>query len=144
MLQNRGFSRANLLLYRNLLSVPNHRLIFTSTTALSKFRDKFVSAKDLNKRPSDLEIESKGLPKNTPTLGERIRRDDSSPYYSADRKGGYYRGTGDFREYIPKDFSLHDALSEGVKGLKEEIIKWKDETAGAPWVKFATAGNVTC
>ena len=140
MLQNRGLNRANVLLCRNLKDVPHHRLIYTSIT-LSKFRDKFVSAKDLNKRPSDMEIEKKGLPKNTPTLGERIRRDQSSDFYSADRKGGYYRGTGDFREYIPKDYSLHDAVSDGVKTMKEEIIKWKNEKVEAPWIRLAIPGT---
>ena len=83
---------------------------------------------DFRKRPSDLEIEKKGLPKNTPTLEERIRRDTAGTVFVADRKGGYYRGTGTLRDYIPKDYTLHDGVREGIKSIKDEIVKWKKET----------------
>lgn len=123
MMQNKTFSAANFLICRNLLKVRT----FVTSSALSGFKDKIVWGEDLNKRPSDLEIEKKGLPKNTPTLGERIRRDAKTMFYAADRKGGYYRGTGTVRDYIPKDTTMHDVLTEGFKSIKEEIVKWRDE-----------------
>jgi hypothetical protein len=38
------------------------------------FFDRFIEPRDLNKRPSDLEIKKKDLPKNQATLGERLGR----------------------------------------------------------------------
>lgn len=107
---------------------------FSATAqSLSKFKDIFFSNKDLKKRPSDQEIEKKGLPKNTPTLEERLRRDYQSMVHVPDRKGGYYKGTGTIRDYIPKDYTLHDGLKEGVQAIKDEILKWKKETIDAEW-----------
>ena len=123
MMQNKTFSSTNFIICRYLLNGRS----FVTSSALSGFKDKIVWGKDLNKRPSDLEIEKKGLPKNTPTLAERIRRDTPTMFYAADRKGGYYRGSGTVHDYIPKDASLHDVVTEGFKSLKEEIVKWKDE-----------------
>ena len=56
--------------------------------SLAGFRDKFVSEKDLHKRPSQLEIQKKGLPVNTPTLGERLRRDYQHSFHENDPKSG--------------------------------------------------------
>ena len=35
--------------------------------------------------------------------------------------------------YIPKDYTLHDGLKEGVQAIKDEILKWKKETIDAEW-----------
>ena len=103
------------------------RLLSTSVK-LAAFKDRFVDEKDRHKRPSDLEIRKKGLPQNTPTLGERIRRDDRSSFYVADRKGGYYKGqTGTIRDYVDPEMNTKQMVSEGFKDLKQEIIKWKNE-----------------
>jgi len=121
---------------RTLLKYKDPGLLvrqFSSTPAVSKLSDIFISNKDLGKRPSDLEIEKKGLPKNTPTLEERIRRDSNGSVFVADRKGGYYRGTGTVRDYIPKDYTLHDGVREGLKAIKEEVVKWKQETFDTEW-----------
>ncbi len=45
------------------------------------------------------------------------------------------------RDYIPKDYSLHDALTEGLRGIKEEIVKWKNENTDEEWLPFVKPGN---
>jgi hypothetical protein len=55
-----------------------------------KYRNLVVKEEDLNKRPSDLEISQKGLPDNTPTLGERMDRDVYRTFHQADEKHGYH------------------------------------------------------
>jgi hypothetical protein len=55
-----------------------------------KYRNLVVNEADLNKMPSDLEIAKKGLPENTPTLGERMDRDVYRTFHQADEKHGYH------------------------------------------------------
>jgi len=56
-------------------SLLSQRLSLHTSSSILALRDMFVWEKDLKKRPSALEIKKKGLPQNTPTLKERIRRD---------------------------------------------------------------------
>ena len=108
---------------RNAWSRP-----FSSSSFLCKWDDKIVWEKDANKRPSDLEIKRKGLPKNTPTLGERVRRQDGGPLYVPDRKGGYFKGpTGTIRDYIDPKLTSKEVVTQGFHNLKTEIVKWKSE-----------------
>ena len=77
---------------------PRSRNLHTSLTnykkykksRLEQFKSKFVSAEDLNKRPSDLEIAKKGLPANQPTLQGRIERDRRHMFHQMDPKHGYW------------------------------------------------------
>ena len=109
------------------IRIPFSRL-FSTSKKVSAFKDRFVDKKDLNKRPSDLEIKKKGLPQNTPTLGERIRRQEGGQFLVPDRKGGYYKGpTGTLRDYIDPELTAKQMVSNGFKDLKTEIIKWKSE-----------------
>ena len=76
----------------------NRRTLHTSLTNLKEykksrlevFKSKWVSAEDLNKRPSDLEIAKKGLPENQPTLLQRIERDRRHMFHQMDPKHGYW------------------------------------------------------
>ena len=121
---------------------PNCRL-FSTTTQLFGFKDRFVEEKDLNKRPSDLEIRKKGLPQNTPTLGERIKRDSGGPLYSPDKKGGYYKGpTGTLRDYVDPEMTTKQIVSQGFKDLKNEIGKWKSELGREDFDKLPRLGEL--
>ena len=101
---------------------------FSTSTKVSAFKDRFIDEKDLNKRPSDLEIKRKGLPKNTPTLGERLKRQEGGPLFVPDKKGGYYKGTtGTLRDYINPEMTTKQTAADGFKELKTEIVKWKNE-----------------
>ena len=128
------------IIIRNVL--PHSRL-FSTSTKLFGFKDRFVDVKDLNKRPSDLEIRKKGLPKNTPTLGERIKRDSGGPLYSPDPKGGYYKGaTGTLRDYIDPEMTTKQIVSQGFKDLKNEIVKWKSELRREDADKLPSLGEL--
>ena len=82
------------MLATGLIRIPKSPALTTLTRPLhvtpsaSGFKDKFVFEKDLNKRPSQLEIQKKGLPINTPTLGERLRRDYQHAFAENDPKSG--------------------------------------------------------
>eukprot|EP00095_Tigriopus_kingsejongensis_P009254 maker-scaffold922_size80897-snap-gene-0.19 protein:Tk09254 transcript:maker-scaffold922_size80897-snap-gene-0.19-mRNA-1 annotation:"probable complex i intermediate-associated protein mitochondrial precursor" len=112
-----------------------------ATPAHWGIRDRFVTESDLNKKPSQLEIQRKGLPENTPTLGERMRRGASSPFFNAHPKDGYYKGqTGTLRDYL-EDATLEDVYTKGLKTLKTEIIKWKNELLLDPYSNFILPGG---
>ena len=78
-----------------------------------KYRNVFVDAEDLDKRPSDLEIKQKDLPPNQPTLGERMNRDVYRMFHEADEKQGYHN----LRKH-PDSFR-----KEVWEGLKEDLDK---------------------
>lgn len=119
------------------LSLPKsliiRRIIHTSNSLhkgkLRKLREKFFEIpEDMNKRPSALEIKKKELPPNTPTLGERHRRDAPGMFHIADPKHGYYKGeTGTWRDYVPKEHTLKDVIKIGFQDLKVQIAQWKHE-----------------
>lgn len=78
----------------------------------------FIKSGDLNKRPSQLEIQQKGLPENTPTLAERLRRGSSTIFHNPDPKDGYYKGkTGTVRDYM-EDVHLEEIYREGYQQIK--------------------------
>lgn len=94
-----GFSEKSSKLFPSKsLNHINPRNLHTSLTnykkykksRLEQFKSKFVSAEDLNKRPSDLEIAKKGLPPNQPTLQGRIERDRRHMFHQMDPKHGYW------------------------------------------------------
>ena len=91
-------SLASALLALRGASCPPHlprRLLHTCSTHLG-LRDMFVKQDDLNKRPSALEIKTKDLPPNTPTLGQRLMRDRQHLFHEDNRQSGYTMGrTGD-------------------------------------------------
>nr|ACO15263.1 Probable complex I intermediate-associated protein 30, mitochondrial precursor [Caligus clemensi] len=94
---------------------------------LQKLRAKLMTPEEASERPSDLEIASKGLPSNTPTMGERARRGRCHALHIYDRKGGYYDGeSGTWRDHV-QDLSAKETLIQGAGVIKEEIRKWKDE-----------------
>ncbi|QQP35125.1 putative complex I intermediate-associated protein 30 mitochondrial, partial [Caligus rogercresseyi] len=69
----------------------------------------------------------KASQKNTPTMGERVRRDQSHVFHEYDRRGGYFDGpTGTWRDHVG-DPSVKETLTKGSGVLKEEILKWKSE-----------------
>ncbi|CAB4056569.1 NDUFAF1 [Lepeophtheirus salmonis] len=77
--------------------------------------------------PQSLKLLPRDSLKNTPTLGERIRRDRNHMFHEYDRKGGYYDGpTGTFRDHIG-DPSVKETVVQGAGILKDEILKWKTE-----------------
>ena len=116
---------------------------FTTSPKLSAFKDNFLDEKDRNKKPSDLEIRKKGLPKNTPTLGQRIQRDQSVPLYTPDRKGGYFKGpTGTLRDYIDPNETAKQMVVAGFKDLKQEIVKWKSELKREDADKLPSIGEM--
>jgi len=78
-----------------------------------KYRNIIVPREDLDKRPSDLEIQKKDLPANQPTLGERMNRDVYRMFHEADEKSGYHN----LRKY-PGSFK-----KEVIEGLKEDLDK---------------------
>jgi len=51
--------------------LPVHRKFSTSNIVFA-WKDKFIFESDLNKKPSEVEIRKKGLPKNTQTTGKKI------------------------------------------------------------------------
>ena len=115
---------------------------FYTSPKVSAFKDRFVDIKDTDKRPSDLEIRKKGLPKNTPTLGERLKRDDGGQFFVTDRKGGYYKGaTGTLRDFIDPEVTAKQMISEGFKEMKTEIVKWKNELHRDDADKLPTLGE---
>ena len=72
--------------------------------------------KDLNKRPSDLEIKEKNLPPNTPTLEHRLKRDAVHKFYTPDKKGGYLvpGKTGEWHDWIDEDLTLKGFITYPV------------------------------
>ncbi len=95
---------------------------------MDKFNEKYVLEKDLDKRPSQKEIAEKKLPPNTPTLEQRIRRDESSVFSNKDRKGGYLTGpTGTWRDYVKEDDTVGDLVKESTTQLKKEIKLYVEE-----------------
>ena len=94
------------------------RHLMTSTASkgvIQDIRNKFVWESDLDKRPSAKEIETKDLPPNTPTLGDRIKRDRFNMFWNYDRHSGYYKAESP------------SALQESWKDLKM-IDAFKKET----------------
>lgn len=88
-------------------------------TIKSKYRNVTYDPKDLNKRPSDLEIKTKDLPPNTPTLGERINRDVRHYFHQGDEKSGYHN----LRQY-PSDFQeVIESAKEGLRSNPKKAIK---------------------
>lgn len=85
--------------------------------------------KDLNKRPSDLEIKEKNLPPNTPTLEHRLKRDAVHKFYSPDKKGGYLvpGKTGKWHDWIDEDLTLKDLYHDGSRELKNQVRLFKEE-----------------
>jgi len=95
-----------------------------SQSRLQRFKDRFLFEKDHHKRPSDLEIAQKGLPRNTPTLLERVKRDSNSPLYVADRKGGYHKGlSGTYADYFDPNQTTMEIVKEATKGWVTELTK---------------------
>lgn len=93
-----------------------------------KIKSKFVDVKDLDKRPSDLEIREKDLPYNTPTLGQRLKRDARHKFWISDKHGGYHLGpTGTWRDYVDPEATVGDFMKEGFQYFKEETVKFKQE-----------------
>jgi len=110
------------------------------------FSKKFVKKEDLDKRPSDLEIKKKDLPVNTPTLGERVKRDGQHLFHQNDRKHGYYsdpaKANSNDNELIAllkdvkKDVQKNpkEALVRNFKIVANEVKKWGEETkTGLSW-----------
>ena len=87
---------------------------------LQKFKDKFIlSEADAHKRPSDLEIAKKKLPRNTPTLAERVKRDSAGPLWVPDRHSGYHKGlTGTWRDYVDPNATAMDIVKDSLSGWK--------------------------
>ena len=87
---------------------------------LQKFKDKFIlSEADAHKRPSDLEIAKKKLPRNTPTLAERVKRDSAGPLWVPDRHSGYHKGlTGTWRDYVDPNATALDIVKDSISGWK--------------------------
>lgn len=82
------------------------------------------------------------MPKNTPTLGERLKRDDGGQFFVTDRKGGYYKGaTGTLRDFIDPEVTAKQMISEGFKEMKTEIVKWKNELHRDDADKLPTLGE---
>ena len=116
---------------------------FSTSHKVFGFKDKFVMEKDWNKRPSDVEIRKKGLPQNTPTLAERIRRDTGSQFLEQDKKSGYHKGeTGGLRDYIDPNMTTKEMVAEGFKELKEQIVKWKSEQTREDFDKLPDFGEL--
>lgn len=94
-----------------------------------RLRDRFLWESDKDKRPSELEIKQKKLPPNTPTLGERVRRDRcSGPFWVEDPKGGYYKGpTGTYRDYIDPEMTTKEAIVIAWKEAKRQVALVKED-----------------
>ena len=128
---------------RHIINRIPHSRLFSTSTKVCGFRDRLVDEKDRNKRPSDLEIRKKGLPQNTPTLGERIKRDSGGSFFSPDKKGGYYKGpTGTLRDYVDPEMTTKQIVSQGFKDLKNEIVKWKSELRREDADKLPSLGEL--
>ena len=122
--------------------VKLHRNFSTSNNLLG-WRDKFVFEDDWNKRPSDVEIRKKGLPQNTPTLEQRIKRDSGSSFMEQYKKGGYFKGpTGSLRDYIDPEQTTKEMAVEGFKELKIQLRKWKDELKEESYEKIPDFGEL--
>jgi len=105
-------------------------LVFFKKSRLEIFKDKFISEKDANKRPSDLEISRKDLPKNQPTLRERVERDRNHMFFQADIKHGYWSNKPvplmeDMKVELKKN--PKQLMVNSFKTVKGEVDKWKQE-----------------
>ena len=115
---------------------------FSLSSKLPAIKDYFIEEKDANKRPSDVEIRKKGLPQNTPTIGDRIKRDQGSSFWVPDKKHGYYKGpTGTLRDFIDPELTTKQMVSEGFRDLKKEIVKWKNELDREDFDKLPSPGE---
>jgi len=94
----------------------------------SKVRNLFLTESEKHKRPSDLEISQKGLPRNTPTLIERVKRDEHSPVFVRDRHSGYHKGlTGTWQDYVDPNATAMDIVKDSFRGIKTEVTKFAKE-----------------
>ena len=100
---------------------PSHQKLrlFSTTSAncnfFKKLRSKVVLPSDAKKRPSDLEIKKKNLPENTPTVEQRMARDQVYKFHANDKHGGYHLGpTGTWKDYIG-EFLKTRALARSPK-----------------------------
>jgi len=107
----------------------------------ASFDRKLVKEEDLDKMPSPAEIEEKGLPKNTPTLGERIDRDHYHLFHQIDEKSGYHnlrkRGKGlgmvshinELKREAKHELSTRpvQAFKEHFQTVYQEVRKFEEE-----------------
>eukprot|EP00088_Acartia_fossae_P023675 TRINITY_DN2469_c0_g1_i1.p1 TRINITY_DN2469_c0_g1~~TRINITY_DN2469_c0_g1_i1.p1 ORF type:complete len:388 (-),score=74.90 TRINITY_DN2469_c0_g1_i1:186-1349(-) len=136
---SRHFLQCTHLLSRGRLKQAENVVFIHTSSVLNKkkkktryqeFMDKIVPQEDLNKRPSDLEIFQKDLPKNQPTLKERIERDRWHMFYQQDIKHGYWqRQPTTLMEDVQAELKKNPkkALTESFKVVKSEVAKFNQE-----------------
>ena len=99
-----------------------------TTCTSRRLRDKFIFERDLNKRPSALEIKSKKLPENTPTVGERSRRSRQHLFHQSDPKHGYWMGpTGTWRDYVDPNSTTKELMRIGWEELFRQAQMAKED-----------------
>jgi len=96
------------------------------------FKNKFVFPEDQNKRPSDLEIKQKDLPKNQPTLKQRIERDEHHQFFQRTPKHGYYESERSQITLIEEmkvalKTRPKDAIISSFQVVKDEVKKFNQE-----------------
>ena len=114
----------------------------TSSSSLG-LMDKFVRREDLNKRPSAAEIALKKLPSNTPTLGERIRRDRRHEMMEYDPKSGYFKGeTGTWRDLVDPKTTTKEVMTEGYEYLVKNCKRYVLEDIPWNWAARKRIPNI--
>jgi len=72
-----------------------------------------------------MEIRKKGLPKNTPTLIQRLQREQGhNPIAIPNRRGGYHKGlTGTWADNVDPEATTKELVKESIASLKTETKK---------------------
>jgi hypothetical protein len=104
---------------------------------LKNIYNSFVSEADLDKKPSPMEIAEKKLPLNTPTLEQRIKRDELMKFHNTDRHGGYHIGqTGSWTDFVDENMTIKDLVVESFSTLKNECKKLAHEKMNVDYFKM--------
>ena len=105
--------------------------------AKSRFMKKFYTDEEAQLRPSDLEIKKKDLPENTPTLGQRIRRDGYHMFHQSDSKHGYHSIEGS-EERGPTTFykEVLETVKKDLKANPKETFATNFNIVKGEFVKF--------